>query len=201
MTTDRSVELIERTRPHDGYFKLDRYILRHSQFKGGMGEPVSREILERGHAACVIPYDPARDEIVLIEQFRPGCYAAGDPDPWMVEVVAGIIDPGETAETVCARESVEEAGIEIGTPVLLGTIYMSPGCSSETIALYVAPCDATTAKGVHGLEEEGEDIRVFTAPAEESFAMVCDGRIRNAMTGMALLLFEKKRETLRAGWS
>ena len=200
MSASRKVELIEKTRPHDGYFKMDRYILRHSQFAGGMGEPVSREILQRGHAACVLPYDPVRDEIVLIEQFRPGCYAADDPDPWMIEVVAGVIDPGETAENVCIREAEEEAGIMIGPPVHLGTQYMSPGCSSETIALYAASCDATHAKGVHGLAHEGEDIRVFTAPAEDVFAMVTDGRIRNAMTGMAVLLFEKRRETLRAEW-
>lgn len=200
MPAPKTVELIEKTRPHDGYFKVDRYILRHSLFNGDMGDEISREIFNRGHAACVIPYDPVRDEIVLIEQFRPGCYAAGDPDPWMIEVVAGAIEPGQTEESVCIREAEEEAGLQIGNPVLLNRFFMSPGSTSERIGLFVAPCDASLARGIHGLAEEGEDIRVFTAPAEEAFQMVLDGRIRNAMTGMALLLFEKQRDSLRANW-
>ena len=165
----RMVELILREIPFKGYFQVSRYHLRHTQFKGGMGPRISREVFERGHAVCVVPYDPIRDEIALIEQFRPGAYAAGDPDPWLIEVVAGIH-------------------------------YMTPGGSSESIAMYAGCADFTRLGGLHGMADEGEDIRVFAVPAREAIAMVHDNRIRNAMTALALLLFESRRQVLRRDW-
>ena len=104
------VEIIERATVYQGYFRVDRYRLRHSLFAGGMSAPIEREIFERGHAVAVLPYDSIRDEVVLIEQFRAGAYAAGRP-AWLLEIVAGIIEPGETRETVARRETQEEAGL------------------------------------------------------------------------------------------
>ena len=101
------VESLERAPVFQGYFAVDRHSLRYEQFKGGMGPTVSREIFERGHAVCVLPYDAKTDQVVLIEQFRPGPFAAGDPEPWLIETVAGIIDAGESAETVARREAEE----------------------------------------------------------------------------------------------
>jgi len=192
----KTVELIERDVPFQGYFRVARYRLKHGLFNGEMGPEIIREVFERGHAACVIPYDPVRDHVVLIEQFRPGAYAAGDADPWMIEVVAGIIDPGETPEDVCRRESVEEANLHLGTIHHLGTQYMTPGGSSESIAMYVASCDSRDANGVYGLADEGEDIRVYSVPREEALNLVYSNQIRNAMTTVALLLFEQKRPSL-----
>ncbi|MDF1747647.1 MAG: NUDIX domain-containing protein [Alphaproteobacteria bacterium] len=196
----RKVELIEREIPFKGYFQISRYHLRHCQFKGGMGPRISREVFERGHAVCVVPYDPIRDEIALIEQFRPGAYAAGDSDPWMIEVVAGIIDSDESLEQVARRESSEETGLTITDLNYLGKHYMTPGGSSETIAMFVGRADFSTLGGVHGLDEEGEDIRVFSTSADEAIAMARDNRIRNAMTALALLLFDGRREVLRQDW-
>lgn len=201
MTEARRVDLIAKETPFQGYFRVDRYTLRHSQFEGGLGPEITREVFERGHAACVVPYDPARDEIVLIEQFRPGAYAAGDPDPWLIEVVAGIIDAGETAENVCYREAEEESGLSVTALEPLGKHYMTPGGSSESIAFFVGRCESARASGVHGLDVEGEDIRVFAVPADEAIAMVHDNRIRNAMTALALLRFAAKREALRRAWA
>jgi ADP-ribose pyrophosphatase len=194
----RAVVPLRHDRVFDGFFKVDRYTLRHAQFSGGLGPPISREIFERGHAAAVLPYDPVLDRVVLIEQFRPGAFANDDPNPWMIEIVAGIIDPGETAAQVCVREGQEEAGLSISELVPLGTFYMSPGGSSETIALFVGLCDSSKAEGIHGLDAEGEDIRVFTESPEEAIAMVRDNRVVNAMTSLALLLFAERREALRA---
>lgn len=196
----RKVVPLRCDRVFDGYFKVDRHTLRHAQFSGGLGPPITREIFERGHAAAVLPYDPERDAVVLIEQFRPGAYTAGDPNPWMIEIVAGIIDPGETAAQVCLREGQEEAGLALSDLVPLGNFYMSPGGSSETIQLFAAQCDASKAEGIHGLDHEGEDIRVFTASFGEAMAMVHANLIVNAMTSLALLLFSDRRETLRAKW-
>lgn len=197
----RRVEIVKKETPFKGYFQIDRYTLRHELFDGGMGPEVSREVFERGHAACVVPYDPQRDEVVLIEQFRPGAYASGDENPWLIEIVAGIIDPGETPENVVRRESVEEASLAVTDLHNLGTHLMTPGGSSESMAIYVGRCDASGAGGTHGLQDEGEDIRVFTASSDEAIAMVRDGRIRNAMTGLALLLFDGVREDLQREWS
>ena len=115
-------------------------------------------------------------------------------------MVAGIIGAGESPENVCIREAEEEAGLALGALEPLGTHYMTPGGSSESVALYAGRCDAAAAGGVHGLDAEGEDIRVFTVPAGEAVAMVHDNRIRNAMTGMALLLFAARRKALRQVW-
>ncbi len=197
----RSVDVIQKKRVFQGYFAVDKYTLRHSQFSGDIGPEIQREVFERGHAAAVVPYDPIRDTIVLIEQFRPGAFASGDPDPWMIEVVAGIIDPGESAEDVCRREAEEEAGLVIGRLNHLSTQFMTPGGSSETIALYVGECDSSQASGIHGLAEEGEDIRVFTRSWTDAMSMAADGTIRNAMTTVALLQLNHQREDLRKAWS
>lgn len=195
------VESLERARVFQGYFAVDRHSLRFEQFRGGMGPTVSREIFERGHAVCVLPYDAKADQVVLIEQFRPGPYAAGDPEPWLIETVAGIIDAGESAETVARREAEEEAGLTLGRLEALSTQYMSPGGSSESITFFVGECAADAAGGVHGLDHEGEDIRVFALPFDEAYAMALDGRIRNAMTTVAILQTAAKRKALRNGWS
>lgn len=197
----RRVTIERQDRVFDGYFKVDRYTVTYEQFSGGMGQSITREVFERGHAACVLPYDPVTDRVVLIEQFRAGALAAGDPDPWLIETVAGMIDPGETAESVARREAQEEAGLIVTALEPLGTPYMSPGGTSERIALFAGRCDASQAGGIHGLDAEGEDIRVFTVSAEEAVAMVHDGRIDNAMTALAVLRFDFKRAALRAAWA
>ena len=197
----RKIDLIDRERVFQGYFAVDRYRLRHEQHGGGLGPTVTREIFERGHAVCVLPYDPGRDRVVLIEQFRPGALAAGDPDPWLIETVAGIVEEGETVDDVARREAEEEAGLRLGRLEPLTTQYMTPGGSSESIRFLIGECDSEGAGGVHGLDAEGEDIRVFPCPVDDALAMALDGRIRNAMTTVALLQFAHRREALRRAWS
>ena len=131
------VEVLERTIPYNGYFRIQAYRLRHRRFGGGWTEVMTRELFERGHAAVVLPYDPARDRVVLIEQFRIGAYAAGLA-PWMIEAVAGIIEPGEAPEEVVRREALEEAGCAVTALEAIGTVMPSPGGSSEILHLYWA---------------------------------------------------------------
>lgn len=201
------VEVIERETPFRGYFRMDRYRLRHRLFAGGWSEPMVREVLERGHAVAVILYDPVRDEVVLIEQFRPGAYAAAqsidiaaDMSPWLLEVVAGIIDEGETPEEVARREAVEEAGLEVQDMVFACRILASPGCTSETITIYCGRVDATDAGGTFGLTYEHEDIRVVVVPTDEAFRWLADGRFPNATAAVALYWLQANRERLRAMW-
>lgn len=194
------VEILDRETVYRGYFRIDRVRLRYPRFAGGMGPVVVREVAERGHAVAVLPYDPVRDEIVLIEQFRVAAYDAGW-HPWLVEIVAGIIDEGETPEGVARREAGEEAGLDLGELVHICDFQPSPGVLTETIRLYCARVDAEGAGGLHGLEEEAEDIRAFRAPFDEAMAMFESGRINNSIVVIALLWLALHRERLRAEWN
>ncbi len=194
------VDILEQTTPFRGYFRIDRYVLRHRLHDGGWTQPMSREIFERGHAVGVLLYDPERDEVGLIEQFRAGALAAGW-HPWLIEVVAGIIDGGETPEAVAVREAEEEAGVEISELVPICTYLVTPGGSTETMRLYCARVDARQLSGIHGLPEEGEDIRVFAAPAEEAIGWVASGKVANSMTVIALQWLALNRAALRARWT
>ena len=199
MTDD--VDILEKTTPYKGRFQIDRYRLRYRRFDGDWSEPVVREVFERGHAAAVLPYDPVRDEVVLIEQFRPGPLAAGEATPWMIEIVAGMIDPGETAEEVVRREAVEEANLAIGALEFIADCFMTPGACSERVAIYCGRCDATDAGGVHGNPHEAEDIRVFTLPMDRVPAKLADGSVRNAITMISLQWLCLHREGLRDRWA
>lgn len=182
---DLRVELIEKTTPFQGYFRIDRYRLRHRKFDGGWTEEMTREIFERGHAAAVLLYDPARDAVVLIEQFRPGAYAAG-LEPWLVEVVAGIIEEGETPEAVVRREAVEEAGCSVAELHPIGRFLATPGGSTETVTLFCGRCDSQGAGGIHGLDHEHEDIRVLTLGRQEALERLAAGGINNMPAVVAL---------------
>lgn len=197
---EKSVEVAEKTTAYKGYFRIDRYRLRHRRFDGGWTHDLMREVFERGHAASVLLYDPDRDMVVLIEQFRPGAFAAG-LDPWLIEVVAGIIDAGETPDGVVRREAREEADCEITDIKLIGTCLLSPGASTETCALFLGRIDAREAGGVHGLEHEGEDIRVLPMPADEAFALVDSGRVCNAVALISLQWLRIHRDAVRKEWA
>ncbi|WP_336080707.1 NUDIX domain-containing protein [Thalassospira sp. CH_XMU1448-2] len=198
----KTFDIIQRKRGWDGYFKLDVYRLQHDKFDGGKSAILQREILERGHAVAVLPYDPVRDEVILIEQFRPGTLSVQERYPdmpvWLIEIVAGIIEDGETAENVALRETIEEAGCKIIAPLeKISQYYVTPGCSSETVTMFYGRVDASKVGGIHGLDEEGEDIRVFTVSAEECFAMLQNGQLCNATTTIAIQWLMLNRDRIR----
>lgn len=194
---DVTVEQVEVA--YKGHFRIDRYRVRHKLFAGGASQPIRREVLERGHAVAVLPYDPVRDEVVLIRQFRIGAFA-GHGEPWMIEIVAGIIDAGEKAEAVGLRELKEEAGLVPLAPLRhILTCHVSPGGTTETFELYVARVDATGTAGIHGLPEEGEDIQVLVWPFTRAWRALSDGLITASPAIMALQWLALNRERLRAG--
>jgi len=179
--------LIEQKTLHQGFFRLDACTVRHDTFADGELEIV-RENLERGDAVVVLLHDPARDKVLLIEQFRIGPTARKD-NPWLIEVVAGMLEPGEDPLACARRECIEEAGYEPTTLTPLGDYYVSPGGCSERIFLYLSEVDAGKPVGDGGgLDEEHEDIRVFWVKREEALAMVADGRINSSGPMLALLL-------------
>lgn len=193
------VEVVERRTVFQGYFRVDRHRLRHKLFAGGMSAEITREVFERGHAAAVLPYDPIRDEVLLIEQFRPGALAAGW-HPWVIEPVAGIIEPGESLADVVQREAREEAATAIQDLVPIHHYLTSPGGTSETCALFCGRVNAEGAGGVHGLAGENEDIRVMVVPFAEVLALLDGGRVNNALLIIALQWLALNRDKVRAKW-
>lgn len=194
------VEISEREVCFSGFYQLDRLQLRHRQFAGGMGPVLSRELFVRRDAVCVLPYDPQRDCVVLIEQFRIGALDKSS-NPWLLELVAGLIDDGEQPEQVALREAVEEADLALTSLWPITQYYPSPGGSDERVHLFVGRCDSEGVGGVHGLAEEGEDIRVHVWPLEDALDAVKDGRIDNAASIIALQWLALNRAEVRGLWS
>jgi len=199
MMTRDDVETIETETVWKGYFRVDRLRLRHRLFAGGWSLPITREIFERGHAAALLPYDPVRDEVVLIEQFRTGALTAGEK-PWLIEIVAGIIEDGETAEEVVRREVIEEAGCTVTDIIPMMDILTTPGGSSERINIFLGRVDAQGVGGIHGLVDEGEDIRVFTESLDSALARVAAGGVSNVTAVVALQWLALNRAKLAGEW-
>jgi len=195
----KDVEVIERESCFRGFYRLDRLRLRHRQFAGEMGSLITRELFVRHDAVCVLPYDPQRDCVVLIEQFRVGALDKS-PNPWLLELVAGLIDKDEQPEEVARREAIEEAGLTLGALWPISAYYPSPGGSDERVHLFVGRCDSGSAGGVHGLAEEGEDIRVHVWPLEDALQAVRDGQIDNAASIIALQWLALNRAEVRGLW-
>jgi ADP-ribose pyrophosphatase len=197
---DPRVEVIERRIAFDGHFKIVLYRLRHELFEGGMGKELVREVFERGQAVAVLPYEPARDQVVLVEQFRIGALEVPG-DPWLLEPVAGIIDEGETPIEVARREALEEAGLELQDLIPACTYFVSPGGTTETCQVLIGRVEAPSAGGVHGLADQGEDIRVHLVPLDEALEGIDSGRIRVASTIVALQWLALHRAEVRARWA
>lgn len=197
----RPLDLIERRPLFRGHLKIDAFRLRHGLFAGGMTPEFTREIVYRRDAVTVLPYDPVRDAVVLIEQFRASTLIHGDP-AWMIEVVAGLIEDGELPEEVGVRELAEEAGLAPTGPLLpITMMYSTPGFCSERFYMFCAPVDSSRAGGVHGLPEEIEDIRVFALPFGEAFALWEAGRIPNSPAASSLLWLALHRDKLQKNWA
>ncbi|MFT6899535.1 MAG: ADP-ribose pyrophosphatase [Paraglaciecola sp.] len=198
--SNKDVEILGKEPLYSGFFKMVKYRFKHRLYLGGWSETVEREIFERGHAVAVLLYDPVLQEFVLIEQFRIGALPTSN-SPWLLEVVAGIIDPGEVAEEVCYREAQEEAGI---TPTHLHkalTYLASPGGTTERLHIYVGKVDASQAQGVHGLDHESEDILVHRVAEEQALAWINEGKFDNSATLIALQWFAMNKQRVLDDWN
>ena len=196
---NETVELVDHAVAFQGYFRVGRYFFRHGLYQGGQSGILKREVFERGHAAAVLPYDPLRDEIVLIRQFRAGAYVAGR-HPWTWEIVAGIFEGDESPEQLIRREAVEEAALEIRDVIPMHAVVLSPGACSETCATYLGRVDSAKAGGVYGLESEGENILVKVLPFSEARAMLDRDEIGNAIGVIALQWLALHRDEVRKRW-
>ena len=193
-------EVLNKTVGYDGFFRMEKYRLRHELFQGGWSPDITRECLERGHAVAVLVYDPDHDQVVLLEQFRVGAldFPGG---PWLLEIVAGIMDdPDESAEEVARRETVEEADCELLELLPICHYLVSPGGTSESITLFCGRVDATGVSGLRGLPEEHEDIRLHVVSRGEALELLYAGRINSAAPIIALQWLELNRPRLLEHW-
>jgi ADP-ribose pyrophosphatase len=194
-------EVVDKSICYSGFFRMEKYRLRHELFLGGWSGEMTRECLERGHAVAVLLYDPVLDQVVLLEQFRIG--ALDFPNgPWLLEIVAGIIDHAdESPEDVAHREAEEEAGCKILELMSICRYLVSPGGTSETITLFCGRVDASTVtSGVKGLASEHEDIRVSVVSRTEALALLHSGRVSSAAPMIALQWLELNYQQLQARW-
>ncbi len=196
----KDVEIIARETLYRGFFSLDLYRFRHRLFNGEMSGEVKREIFERGHAAVLLPFDPRSDQVVLIEQIRIAAYDTS-PTPWLLEMVAGMIEEGESIEDVARREAEEEAGLKVGRIKPMLSYLASPGGSSERSSIVVGEVDAANACGIHGLADENEDIRVHVVSREQAYQWVEEGKIDNAASVIALQWLQLHHQALRKEWN
>lgn len=192
------IEVLEKRTTYKGYFQIDSYTIRHGRFDGTWQPPFNREVFERGHAAAVLLYEAERSVFLLCEQFRIGAYAGGMA-PWQIELVAGIMEPGETPEEVATREAVEEAGAQVLDLLPIAHYLVSPGGATETIRLFLGRIKNATP-GIFGLDGESEHIKVHVVPEGDLRRMMDDGKIQNAQTIIAAQWFFLNRERIRTKW-
>jgi len=198
-TGAEAVELVGSEISHDGFFLTRTMRLRHPVFEGGLSGEVRREVFVATDAALVLPYDPQRDRVLLVEQFRMGPYGRGDPRPWMLEPIAGRVDAGETPEDTARREALEEAGLELTTLEHIASHYCSPGCSTEYFHLYLGIADlAEDRQGRGGLEAEHEDIRTHVLDYAGAMRLLETGEADNGPLILSLIWLSRERARLRA---
>lgn len=185
---------------YDGFFRLEKYRLKHALFAGGWSAELSRELFVRGDCVGVLLYDPDTDQVVLIEQFRVGALRHAER-AWLVEIVAGAVEAGETAAEVAYREAEEEAGCHIEELLEISRFYTTPGGSSERLTLFCGKVDSRQAGGVHGLAEEHEDILVRTVDFAQAYQMLASGEIESAIPIIALQWLALNKTMLQARWS
>lgn len=185
---------------YQGYLRVERHTYATEKYSGQMSEPVTREILRSGAAAVVLLYDAAKDSFILVEQFRTGAYLNGFADCWLLECVAGMIDPGETPEETAAREVEEETGCRVGRLERIGQFLTSPGITDETVTIFVGAAEVAQAGGVHGKASEAEDIQTRILSRNEALAALDRGEVVNIVTQTALLWFARHGEALRQRW-
>ncbi|MCU7800144.1 MAG: NUDIX domain-containing protein [gamma proteobacterium symbiont of Lucinoma myriamae] len=206
----QDVSIIQKKTGYNGFFSINQYTLQHGLFAGGQTRELTRECFERGHAVGIIAYDPWQDNIILLEQFRIGAYVNMNEQtnnetnqsqsPWLLEIIAGIVEPGESQIEVAHREAEEEAELKLLALEAIGDFYSSPGGTSETTQLYCACVHSKGAGGIHGLEEEGEDIQVRVVSFSDAVQLLEKGQLNNASAMIAMQWLMLHREMLRDKW-
>ncbi|WP_339112690.1 NUDIX domain-containing protein [Thioclava sp. GXIMD2076] len=189
----------ERRSPYAKFFAVEDYDLQFRKFNGAFSAPMERAVFVSCDAAVVLPYDPLRDRVLLIEQFRVGPMARGDGNPWLLEAIAGRVDALESPEQTALREAEEEAHLALKELVPVAQYYSSPGAKTEYIYSYIGIADLDDqAAAPGGLDEEGEDIRPHMISFERMVELLDSGELNNSMVVICAQALIRKREALRA---
>lgn len=197
-TTPEDVTVEAFRAPYADFFAVEEYDLRYRRFAGGNGPLVKRAVFITGDAVTVLPYDPIRDRVLLIEQFRPAPFARGDGQPWLLEVVAGRIDPGETPEDAARREAGEEAGLTLTSLLPITNYYPSAGTMTEYIYSFVALTGLPDEVAiVAGVANEAEDIKGHIIDFARLMELVRSGEANTAPLVLSALWLERERPGLR----
>lgn len=183
--TKEDCDLKEVRTVYQGFFTLQVYRFKHRLFAGGWSEEYEREIFERGESACVLLYDPEQDKVVLVEQFRAAAMASPS-GPWSLELVAGMVDKGNKPEQTVRQEVQEEAGCQVQNLFPIGSCLLSPGGTTERVWLFCGTVDSTAVGGIHGLDDEHEDIKVHVVSRLQAFEWLEEDAIDNATTIIGL---------------
>lgn len=184
--------------PFSGYFAVQVSHLRHRTHAGAMSPVLRRETFISGDAVVVLPWDPHRDRVLLVEQFRMAPFLRGDPQPWLLETVAGRVDAGETVEEAARREAQEEAGLALTRLVPAISGYPSPGAFGEYLYLFVGIAELPDGvAGIHGLECEAEDIRTHVIDRAALSRLALEGQIANGPLATLALWLELRAAALR----
>jgi ADP-ribose pyrophosphatase len=195
----KQFEIIDKEIVYSGFFRMEKYRLKHTLYAGGWSAEISRELFVRGSCVAVLLYDPHADKVILIEQFRAGAILQPDR-AWLVEIVAGAIEEGETAEEVAYRESLEEAGCQIQELMVINEFYTTPGGAAERITLFCGKVDSTNVGGIHGLDHEDEDILVRAVDFDEACLMLENNEIESAIPIIAIQWLALNRQKLKQKW-
>ncbi|MDP8099614.1 ADP-ribose diphosphatase [Pasteurella atlantica] len=183
----KDIEILREETVYKGHFELKKVFFRHKLYAGGMSGEVCRELLMKGAASALIAYDPIKDNVVLIEQVRIGAYEPeSKKSPWLLELIAGMIDTDESPEEVAIRESKEEAGLTVENIQHALTVWDSPGGMAEKLHIYLGLVDTTNVGGIYGLEEENEDILVHIVSREIAYQWIEEGKIDNVIAVLGL---------------
>lgn len=199
LETVKKVRVIEQEYLYRGFLSLKRIRLQHTLFEGGWDEEIDRELIDRGDCVAVLLYDPDVDAVVLIEQFRVGALGHTEK-PWLMEIVAGMVESGENPESVAYRETIEEAGCAIKELRYICEYYSSPGALSERMILFCGRVDSAQVGGVHGIPAEHEDIQTWVMSFEEALDLMRQGVINSATPIIALQWLALNREALQREW-
>lgn len=186
--TKDDVKLLGKKNLYQGFFSMEKYRYQHRRYQGDWSPVIEREIFERGNAVGVLLYDKAKDCFVLVEQCRPGAMATSDT-PWLLEIVAGMVEEGEQPDDVAQREALEEAGCEPQHLIPMPGYWVSPGGTTEYVDLFLGLVDSEEAAEFAGLETEHEDIKVLVLDRSKLLNLLQQGHINNAMAMIAIQWF------------
>lgn len=197
---DGAFEVLSRERSFRGFFDVDVLRLRYRRFDGEWSNVITRDLCERGEAAAVLPYDPQRDAVLMVEQFRVA--AVDDPQgAWLLEPVAGVMEAGEGADDVVRREAVEESGLVLRALDPIACAYPSPGILNERVHFFIGQADLPPEGGHYGLVDEDEDIRTHVLPLDRALASIGQDKLRSVTGILTLLWLGTHRERLRQAWA